>query len=89
MSDDKVDSIILTAEREGPKPPPSHEGFPIDKDFISHCSKSMSRMNATTMKLYLTESANIMNRDLLMVILEPKRLTLTQRFALWFFRKVF
>lgn len=84
-----VKHISITTENKDPKEDPSHEGFDISKDNISLYSKSMTRLNANILRLWFTKSSKIMNRDLVLVMYEPKNLTLFQSLILWVFKRWF
>ena len=84
-----VKKITLSKTNEPNDEAPSHEGFEITKEEMAGYSKSMTRYNASVFRMWLTKSKKIMNRDLVLVMYDPSMLTLTQKVALWVFRKLF
>jgi len=80
--------LTLECERTKPRTPPNHEGFELDKPYISALSKKMTKVNASTLKLYFTNCANVYDRDVLFAIIDEKKLTLLQKIVLYLFKRV-
>lgn len=84
----KIKWLSLSVERpKGEKKDPSHDGFDIDKEFMSDVSKTMTRLNASTMKLNFSKCGTMMNRDVMIAIWDFQKLTLIQRTVIWMFKK--
>lgn len=68
---------------------PSHEGFDIKQAEVSLYSRKMSSMNASSFRLTFFESSKIMNRNMMIFMWEPSKMTRMERFVYWLFTKVF
>jgi len=87
--DSVVQDFAFTFVNKKKDSPLTHDGFQLDKEFISELSKARERMKANNIKLWVEASPHIMGNDMLLCMYQANDLTPRQKRILKIFRKGF
>lgn len=82
---------VFVSKRDYSKPKSelTEDGFAFEKEQISNFSKTMTKENASTLLLTLTNSSKIMGRSVMLAMYDPKMMSYRQKAILWLFKKLF